>query len=64
MVCFICLSGHPCKLFEGEKNPDYAPSFKLGHKQEKSIVTPLSAVDRYEGQKRGLEVRKFEKGVV
>ena len=52
MVCFSCLSGHPCKLFEGVKNPDYAPSFKLGHKQEKSIVTPLSAVDRYEGQNR------------
>ena len=58
MVCFICLSGHPCKLFEGEKNPDYAPSLKLGHKQEKSIVTPPSAVDRYERAKKREDLKR------
>ena len=58
MVCFICLSGHPCKLFDGEKNPDYAPSLKLGHKQEKSIVTPLSTADRNERAKKREDLKR------
>ena len=52
------MPGHPCKLFEGEKNPDYAPSLKLGHKQQKSIVTPPSAVDRYERAKKREDLKR------
>ena len=52
------MSGQPCKLFDGEKHPDYAPSSKLGHKQVKSIVTPPSAVDRYERSQKREELER------
>ena len=40
------------------RNPDYTPSLKLGHKQQKSIDTLPSAVDRYERAKKREDLKR------
>ena len=55
----FCLSGQPCKLFDGKKHPDYAPSHKnVINKQVKGIVTPSSAADRYERSQKREELKR------